>query len=222
MDVGRQEEQVVVEKKGKKKPRVLCLHGFRTSGAIMNKQIHKWPDSLVDKFDLVFLDAPFPAEGKSDVEHIFPPPYYEWFQFNEKFTEYRNFDECLAYIEDFMVENGPFDGFMGFSQGAILSAALPGLQAKGYCLKKVPKIQFVVIISGAKFAKADVAELAYSTKIDRPSIHFLGETDFLRPHGEVLLECYENPKIIRHPVGHTVPRLDEKAQKVMLDFIESI
>ncbi|CAN6482151.1 unnamed protein product [Victoria cruziana] len=211
-----------LEERGKKRPKVLCLHGFRTSGAIMNKQIHKWPDSLLEKLHLVFLDAPFPADGKSDVEHIFPPPYYEWFQFNEKFTEYRNFDECLAYIEDFMVENGPFDGLMGFSQGAILSAALPSLQAKGYCLKKVPKIQFVIIISGAKFAKAEVAELAYATKIDLPSLHFLGETDFLKLHGEALLECYENPKVIRHPVGHTVPRLDEKAQKVMLDFIESI
>ena len=26
----------------------------------------------------VFLDAPFPATGKSDVEGYFGPPYYEW------------------------------------------------------------------------------------------------------------------------------------------------
>ena len=31
--------------------------------------------------------------------------------------------------------------------------------------------------------------------------------DFLRPHGEVLLECYEEPAVIHHPKGHTVPRL---------------
>lgn len=30
--------------------------------------------------------------------------------------EYRNFDECLAYIEDLMIKHGPFDGLMGFSQ----------------------------------------------------------------------------------------------------------
>jgi hypothetical protein len=44
--------------------------------------------------------------------------------------EYRNFDECLAYIEELMIKDGPFDGLMGFSQGAILSAALPGLQER--------------------------------------------------------------------------------------------
>lgn len=66
-----------------RKPRFLCLHGFRTSGEILKKQVHKWPESVLQKLDLVFLDAPFPAQGKSDVEGIFDPPYYEWFQFNK-------------------------------------------------------------------------------------------------------------------------------------------
>jgi len=30
--------------------------------------------------------------------------------------EYRNFDKCLAYIEELMIRDGPFDGLMGFSQ----------------------------------------------------------------------------------------------------------
>lgn len=66
-----------------RKPRFLCLHGFRTSGEIMKIQLHKWPQSVLDRLDLVFLDAPFPCQGKSDVEGIFDPPYYEWFQFNK-------------------------------------------------------------------------------------------------------------------------------------------
>lgn len=128
------------------KPRFLCLHGFRTSAAILKKQVGKWPASVLDQLDLHFLDAPFPAEGKSDVEGIFDPPYFEWFQFSpvrlfhlsfyffansqtlfsfvyflpsspsQEFTEYRNFDECLSFIEDYMLKHGPFDGFLGFSQ----------------------------------------------------------------------------------------------------------
>lgn len=34
----------------------------------------------------------------------------------QEVKEYKNFDECLAYVEDFMVKQGPFDGLMGFSQ----------------------------------------------------------------------------------------------------------
>ena len=29
-----------------------------------------------------FLDAPFPCRGRSDVEGIFSPPYYEWFTYD--------------------------------------------------------------------------------------------------------------------------------------------
>ncbi|KAF8404674.1 hypothetical protein HHK36_009562 [Tetracentron sinense] len=205
-----------------KKPRFLCLHGFRTSAEIHKKQVGKWPESVLEKMDLVFLDAPFPAEGKSDVEGIFDPPYYEWFQFDKTFTEYRNFDEGLAYIEDYMIKHGPFDGLLGFSQGAILSAALPGLQAKGLALTKVPKIKFLIIIGGARLISPSIAENAYSSPIECPSLHFLGETDFLRPRGTILLESFITPFVIHHPKGHTIPRLDEKSLEIMLSFIEKI
>lgn len=72
------------EIRGERKLRLLCLHGFRTSGEIIKKQVTgKWPESVLQKLDLVFVDAPFPCQGKSDVEGIFDPPYYEWFQFNK-------------------------------------------------------------------------------------------------------------------------------------------
>jgi hypothetical protein len=35
--------------------------------------------------------------------------------FLKDFTEYTNFEECLAYMEDYMLKHGPFDGVLGFS-----------------------------------------------------------------------------------------------------------
>jgi len=64
----------------------------------------------------VFPDGIFPAGGKSEIDGIFPPPYFEWFQFNKEFTEYTNLDECISYLCDYMVKNGPFEGLLGFSQ----------------------------------------------------------------------------------------------------------
>lgn len=204
-------------------PRFLCLHGFRTSAEIFRKQVEtKWPKSLLEKVDLVFVDAPFSCQGKSDVEGIFDPPYYEWFQFNETFTEYTNFDECLAYIEDCMIKHGPIDGLMGFSQGAILSAALPGLQSKGLALTKVLKIKTLIIIGGAPFQLASLAEKAYSPPIECPSLHFSGAEDFLKEHGIKLLEYFVDPVVIHHPKGHTIPRFDEKGLQMMLSFLERI
>jgi len=184
--------------------------------------VGKWPERVTDRLDLVFADAPFPSEGKSDVTGIFDPPYYEWFQFDKDFVTYRNFDECLEFIEELMIKQGPFDGLMGFSQGAILSAALPGLQAKGLALTRVPKLKYIMIIGGAKFKSPAVAEKAFSSKIACPSLHFLGETDFLKVHGQELLEEFVDPLVIRHPKGHTVPRLDDKSLQVMLEYLEKI
>ncbi|KAK2992090.1 hypothetical protein RJ640_023473 [Escallonia rubra] len=206
-----------------RKPKFLCLHGFRTSGEIFKKQLGKWPESVLEKIELVFVDAPFPAQGESDVEGILDPPYYEWFQFNKEFTEYTNFDECLAYIEDCMINYGPFDGLLGFSQGAILSAALPGLQKKGVALMNVPKIRFLIIIGGATLKEPSLAEKAYFPQIECPSIHFIGETDyFLKDYGTELLKAFVDPVVIHHPKGHIVPRIDEKSLPIMLSFLDKI
>ena len=58
--------------------------------------------------------------------HLAPPPWLV--SIMQDFSVYENFEECVKYIEDYMVENGPFDGVLGFSQGAILAASLPGMQ----------------------------------------------------------------------------------------------
>ncbi|XP_038702402.1 esterase OVCA2-like [Tripterygium wilfordii] len=163
----------------KRKPRILCLHGFRSSAEILKKQVSVWPETVLERLDLHFLNAPFPAEGKSGHEGIFDPPYFEWFQANEDYSEYRNFEECVAYIEHYTMKHGPFDGFLGFSQGALLTAALPGMQLHGVTLTKVPRIKFVIVISGgklggSKFGLPEMAASAFSSLIECPSLHIMG------------------------------------------------
>ncbi|KAM3360541.1 esterase isoform X3 [Capsicum galapagoense] len=208
-----------------KKLRILCLHGFRGSGEILKKLILRWPESVTGKLDLVYLDAPFPAQGKSALEGYFDPPYFEWFQSNKDFTEFYKLEECLEYIEDFMLKHGPFDGVLGFSQGAVLGAAIPGMQREGVALTKVPEIKFVILISGAKFGGPSfgvpkLAANAFSSPINCPSLHFLGETDYQKKDGEILLECFVDPQVIHHSKGHTIPKLDDSSLAVMLGFIE--
>ncbi|XP_021662018.2 uncharacterized protein LOC110651116 isoform X2 [Hevea brasiliensis] len=172
--------KLVMQNEIQYKPRILCLHGFRTSASILQKLIARWPETVLQKLDLHFLDGPFPAQGKSDVEGIFDPPYYEWYQSNQDFTEYRNFEECVAYMEDYMINHGPFDGLLGFSQGAFLSAAVPSMQAQGVAFTRVPKIKFLVIISGSKFGgykfgQPKLAANAFSSPIECPSLHIIGD-----------------------------------------------
>ncbi|KAG6598715.1 hypothetical protein SDJN03_08493, partial [Cucurbita argyrosperma subsp. sororia] len=206
-----------------RKPRILCLHGFRTSGAILKKHVEKWPTSVLDQFDFHFMDAPFPSRGKSEVEGLHDPPYFEWFQFHEDTADFANVEECLQFIENHMLEHGPFDGLLGFSQGAALAALLPGFQAKGVALTRVPKIKFVIIISGVKLESPSLdAQEAYASSIACPSLHFLSEEDFFMPSGLQLLESFVEPFVINHLKGHTVPKLDQKSLKIMENFIDRI
>eukprot|EP00257_Ricinus_communis_P012296 XP_002534315.2 esterase OVCA2 isoform X1 [Ricinus communis] len=209
------------------KPRILCIHSFRTSAAIFQKMIERWPVTVLEKLQLHFLDGPFLARGKSDVELLFDPPYYEWYQSSEDFKVYEDFEECVAYIEEYMLKYGPFDGLLGFSQGAFITAAVPGMQAQGVAFTKVPKIRFLIVISGAKFGgykfgQPKLAGSAYSSPIDCPSLHIIGEKDFMKPGGIDLLGSFVDPVVIHHPKGHIIPRLDDISLKTMLSFIEKM
>lgn len=49
---------------------------------------------------------------------------------------------------------------------------------QGVALTKVPKIKFLIIIGGAKFKSPAVADDAYASPIQCPSLHFLGNFYF--------------------------------------------
>ncbi|KAK4758872.1 hypothetical protein SAY87_020173 [Trapa incisa] len=206
----------------KRKMKILCLHGFRTNGSFLKWRIGKWDPFIFDSFDLDFPDGLFPAGGKSDIEGIFPPPYFEWFQFDKDFTEYTNLEECITYLCDYIMANGPFDGFLGFSQGANLSALLLGYQAQGKVLKDHPPIKFFISISGTKFRDPRICDVAYKDPIKVRSIHLIGDKDWLKLPSEELVSAFHDPLILRHPQGHVIPRLDEEATQKLRDWMEKI
>ncbi|XP_062003506.1 dihydrofolate reductase-like [Rosa rugosa] len=211
-----------MERQKDKKMKILCLHGFRTSGSFLQKQISKWDASILSQFDMEFPDGKFPAGGKSDIEGIFPPPYFEWFQFDKDFTEYTNLEACISYICDYITSKGPFDGLLGFSQGATLSGLLLGYQAQGKLLKEHPAFKFFISISGSKFRKPSICEIAYKDRIKVKSVHLIGDKDWLKLPSEELASEFHNPLIIRHPQGHTVPRLDEVATEQLREWTKTI
>eukprot|EP00250_Pteridium_aquilinum_P022249 c25333_g4_i1 orf=377-1117(-) len=204
------------------KLRVLCFHGFRTSAAIFEKQVSRWDPSILQLLDLTFLDGPYAARGKSDVEGIFPGPYFEWFQFNKEYSEITNLEECKEFITKYMQEHGPFDGLMGFSQGGVLAAAFAGLQQKGLALHQHPPLRFIILVSGTGFNNQELMHECYSELVLCPSAHIIGDQDFLRKVNEELLLKFKDPVIIRHQGKHTVPRLGEEQTKLLKDFLLQI
>ncbi|XP_019260516.1 PREDICTED: uncharacterized protein LOC109238497 isoform X2 [Nicotiana attenuata] len=182
-----------MENKSEKKPRVLCLHGHGASAEILKKEMELgWPQTVLEKLDLVFLNGPFLLQDKVDSHGIFHPPYYEWFQ-----------------------------------KGAIVTATMPGMQRERVALTKVPNIKFVIIISGFKFGAPEfgcpkLAANAYSSPIETPSLHFIGEKEAKKTSEEELVKCFVNPVVIHHPEGHKVPNLDAESVETVITFINKV
>ena len=120
------------------KLRILCLHSFRTSGEILREQVRLagWEETLGDIVEFHVMDAPHPASGPvpPDVLAFFPDvPYREWWNATEradpdasgrKTMTYVGLEGSLERVEREFDERGPFDGVLGFSQGATLTTIL--------------------------------------------------------------------------------------------------
>nr|XP_033508671.1 uncharacterized protein LOC117273599 [Nicotiana tomentosiformis] len=94
-------------------------------------------------------------------------------------------------------------------------------------LTKVPNIKFVIIISGAKFGGRELglpklATNAFSSPIECPSLHFIGEKETKKPNEEELVKCFVNPVVIHHPEGHKVPNLDAESVETVIAFINKV
>ncbi|XP_069154325.1 uncharacterized protein [Solanum lycopersicum] len=116
-----------------------------------------------------------------------------------------------------MEKYGPFDGVLGFSQGAVIAASMPGMQRDRVALTKVPKIKFVMLIAGGKFGGIELG-----CPIECPSLHFIGEKDPHLLHEEELAGCFVNPVVIHYPEGHKVPNLDAERTEIVIEFINKV
>ncbi|CAK0786421.1 hypothetical protein CVIRNUC_009634 [Coccomyxa viridis] len=210
--------------------RVLALHGFRTSGEIFAQQmdISRLSEQLKDLIDIVYVNAPHISTGPLPVDLpaalVNGRPTYEWWNAQRgeggKVTSYDGFDESLAFIKDYIALHGPFDGLWAFSQGTILASLLLAMQQKGVGLQEQGPLKFIVCIGGVVPAPA-VAHRLLSPPILMPSLHIIGDKDYIRQYSYMLAEVFRNPVIIAHHRGHVVPGLDEDKLEQLRSFLRA-
>lgn len=205
-----------------RKLKLLGLHSFRTSADIFKRQLTKWSPSLHELFDVDYINGPLPCSGKSDVEGIFEGPYYEWYRFKKDYTEFYYVDEnLLSYISNYMKLHGPYDGILGFSQGACLGGYLAAIQEKGVGLQDVSPLRVLVLIAPAKLRAQHLKHVYDDPKIKCPTLALIGARDPLRIPGFDVLKSFENHIAIEHRFGHTVPRLDDTQTATVAQFLKS-
>ncbi|KAF5565482.1 EF-hcalcium-binding domain-containing protein [Fusarium phyllophilum] len=100
--------------------RLLCLHGRGTNSDIFESQLAPIANLLPERYVLDFLDGPCEVNAAPGVDSCSSGPYLAWHR--------RHFAKDLAsaytYVKTVIDEDGPYDGVIGFSQGAALAASL--------------------------------------------------------------------------------------------------
>lgn len=202
--------------------RILCLHGYSQSGSLFAKKSSGLRKKLIKAgHELVFIDGPLKIE-LSDLPFEPSPDMKDqelrgWWSVNKASKDYSDIGPALNTVKQAFEEQGPFDGVLGFSQGAGLTAivtkALPEL------VPNHPALRFAIIYSGFKLEAPQHAHW-YTTKFTTPSLQVMGTLDTLvsEERSMALVENWEDDKVtvLKHPGGHYMP-----SQRPMVDAVLS-
>lgn len=126
------------------------------------------------------------------------------------------FDESLAYIETVFAQKGPFDGMLGFSQGAAMAAAVVFAQQTRRIPSKTEEMQlrFVVLCSGfgIKLLKQEFHEEEMLRKCHCPALHIFGkdhgkDRQIAKKESRELASLFDEgcSVIVEHDSGHIIP-----------------
>lgn len=113
-------------------------------------------------------------------------------------------------IKEYITENGPYDGAMGFSQGAVMLAALI-LEHQQLHPFDPPPFQVAIFFSGSMYERETLLTRG-GAKIKIPTAHILGgRRDFQYDGALELRDACEKElrSEFEHGEGHTIPRKKE-------------
>lgn len=210
------------------KPKVLCLHGTASGEKIMNQQyaklFSKWA-SKVDHFILQSMKTVPDKKGANKealetMTQFFPGKpmmMYDELVFDERnWRCYKNPKDVLFWMQQSMKKHGPFDGVLGFSQGANFAAMLAGMSYIG----QGKPLSFVILMCpNAPGYKEQLPEL-FPEPLPVPALIIRGEQEgydegvqktlegkTIEKEGEEMcsehvVKMFKDPEVHTHPGGH--------------------
>ncbi|EFA83197.1 DUF341 family protein [Heterostelium album PN500] len=130
----------------KRRLRILCLHGYKQNGTVFKSKTAVLRKSLDDIAEFVYVDAPHVIDETKGTS--------SWWRVSGDGKEYKGWEQTLDYLRNIFIKKGPFDGIMGFSQGAVLSSLLCSISSlnsdpseNGDCYRDI-SFQFGLLFSG--------------------------------------------------------------------------
>lgn len=217
--------------------RILCLHGFGQSGMTLRQ----WTTDVVCAVNevtpasFVFPTAHITLSTDNSKDFITIPQKLrkkESYAWNHSYLDWqRQFSglpEAIAYLKTILEENRPFDGLIGFSQGAAYGIALasllenPSLAAEcNLPIINHPPFKFTVLYSGCKVSTFRFAPLYREIRTPTLLYYCIGDKIIPNRWSMALAANCTNIVVQTHREGHRVP-LDKSMHKVVAGFIGGV
>ncbi len=194
------------------KLRILCLHGYHGSGDILRRQMASLVEGMDALAEFVYLDAPSLAFGDFGWWHAKStanPPASRDAGVGPAQKRYEGWERTFASIAQTFAAHGPFDGVLGFSQGASLTSLLAGLRSPDGRPTEAKPLTFAFAVMVGGFLSADpTLALQYADRrcYDMPSAHIIGLGDRIvpAPLSRALAAVFKEPLILEHDGGHVI------------------
>lgn len=204
--------------------RVLCIHGYRQNGSSFREKTGALRKLLKKQLELVYVTAPLtvPTAATEEVpkeeNNSVPAPEGNedprgWWFSDVQARSFSAQQQCeaslglqdsITAVREAVKNQGPFDGILGFSQGAAFVAMLCSLQEQN--LEPEFKFRFAILVAAFRSA-CEEHQKFYDAPLQIPSLHVFGLEDRVIPDSmsRDLLPSFQDPQVLIHPGGHFVP-----------------
>ncbi|KAH8872117.1 Esterase OVCA2 [Schistosoma japonicum] len=202
--------------------KVLCLHGYRQNSDVFREKTGGFRKLLKKFCEFDFISAPNVTDHASN-GHAW------WFSKPMDFSAQENSDydsgfrESLAFVKKYIEEEGPFDGAIGFSQGAAFLLMLQIIMEHklyDFSDNSQDPIKFTILVAPF-ISRCSLHQFIYAHKTSIPSLIICGETDLVIPKkmSEETLHVFSSePKLFIHDGGHYIPTF-AAAKQIYTDVV---
>ncbi|RPA76286.1 FSH1-domain-containing protein [Ascobolus immersus RN42] len=223
------------------------LHGYTQSApsfSIKTKVLEKHLSKYFPPTTLHYANGPIrlgwedlpqsaPPINSDFIEPYRPPPppeelplAYAWWK--KKGDNYVGVDETFKSLSEVLDKEGPFDGVVGFSQGAALAVALASaletsrrakVPASWNFTTQHPPMKFAVSFSGFRAppgVSGGEMDFLYEPRVQTPTLHYIGNADeIVTPErSQMCVNACQGARVHTFPGSHYVP-----SSKVYLDWM---
>ncbi|RDD47064.1 Esterase OVCA2 [Trichoplax sp. H2] len=209
------------------KLKILCVHGYRQSDKIFAEKTGALRKGLKKLATFTYFTAPNQVLQDSDGNDCNDDGQFGWWfsKDNRTYSALHAVDIDLGYHESlqafrkFCLDTGPYDGVLGFSQGACMVSIICTLQQR-QILDLPFNFKFAIIMAGFKSLLSPHLQF-FTDQIVLPSLHVFGKADRVIPIelSQELAKNFKDPTLIIHEGGHFVPAAAPQ-RKAYMEFLQ--